>query len=236
MKTTQLFAIPMFIAIAACSSSSSSPGPEQDKGLTGGGEGTAESAPDTNPSGVPYPTDKIGTTPATGTAPGNRIANYKFLGYLNGDKSQGLQPVSLANYFDPEGRQYKLIHIQASGVWCIYCQKETEAVAPMKAKLDALKVVWLMSLAEGATGGTPSTKKDLDGWIAEYKAPFTHVLDPGNKNLGPFYNAAALPWNADVSAKTMEIIDAHEGAATTEAAILQGINESLAKAEKSTLK
>jgi hypothetical protein len=143
MKIARLFVAPL--VLVACSSSSSST--PQDKGLTDDGTGAAASAPDTNPDGVPYPSDNVGTNPRSGNRAGDRIANYKFLGYPNGDVSQGLQPVSLAQYFDPAGTRYKLIHIQASGSWCPHCVNEVNAVSPIKNDLDTRKVVWLVSLA-----------------------------------------------------------------------------------------
>jgi hypothetical protein len=201
--------------------------------------GAANSAPDTNPAGDPYPTANIGTTPRKGNCqtdpttcvPGNRIANFKFLGYPNADKSQGLKPLSLAQYYDPTGRTYRILHLQAAGVWCSACQAETELIVPMKGEFDAIKAVWVVSLAEGPTPGTPSKQKDLDGWIAEFKSPFTHFLDPGNANLGPFYDATALPWNANIDARTMEILTSGTGTPPTAAAILQELTDAIAASD-----
>lgn len=225
MKIARILALPV-VFVLACSSETAAP--EQDTGLKDDGTGAVE-APDTNPDGVAYPSSNLGTNQRSGSKAGNLINNYKFLGYPDANPANGLQPMSLAQFFDPEGKRYKLIHIQASGVWCIYCQKETEVVVPLKAKFDEMKVVWLVSLAEGASQGTPSKSKDLDGWIAEFKSPYPHVLDPGNKNLGVFYDAAALPWNANVNAKTMEILQAGTGAHTTEDAVMTELNEWLEK-------
>jgi len=205
----------------------------QDPGLTG--SGAAAAAPDTNPEGVPYPTDNIGTLARRPGRPGNRIQNFKFLGYPNANVAGGLQPVSLAQFFDPEGKRFKIIHIQASGVWCSACQAETKTVVPLKAELDQRKTVWLVSLAEGPTPGTASKQRDLDGWIAEFKSPFTHWLDPNNANLGPFYDAAALPWNANIDARTMEILTAGTGGVVTAKGILDEIDSALALAKESTL-
>lgn len=221
------------LAFACSSSSSTASAPPQDPGLTGDGdENTAVQAPDANPDGVPYPTAGIGTKPRSGTKAGNRIQNFKFYGYPNGDEAQGLQPVALANYFDPEAKNVQLIHIQASGTWCPHCEKELEAVTPIKAELDKRKVVWLVSIAEGPTPGVPSKKADLDSWMSEFKPPYTHVLDPGNKNLGPFYDAAALPWNANVDARTMEILSAGVGAVETSDGILQELDSTIADMNK----
>ena len=239
-KTARFFA-PLAVALlAACSSSTpstaSSTGGPQDPGVQGNGDTSAAAAPDTSPDGVPYPTDNIGTGARQGDRPGNKMVNYKFLAYPNGDVSKGLQPVSMASFFDPKGVKYKLIHIQASGSWCVYCVEETKVVAPMRQTLADRKVAWIISLAEGKTPGTPATTSDLDKWMAQYKAPYTHFLDPGNRNFGPFYDAAALPWNANINARTMEILESHVGATTTEAAILSEVDNWLGKIDSGQIK
>jgi hypothetical protein len=232
MKIAPVLAASLSFALFACSSSSET---VQDKGLEGEGVGAAAAAPDTNPEGVPYPTDNIGTMERKGSKPGNRIANFKFMGYLNADKSGGLQPLSLAQFFDPSGTKYRILHIQASGVWCSACQAETETVVPLKPDLEAKKAVWVVSLAEGPTPGTPSKQKDLDGWIAEFKSPYTHFLDPNNANLGPFYDRTALPWNANIDTRTMEILTAGTGAVTTASGIIKEIDDALDLAKASKL-
>lgn len=234
MKIAKTVAFSLALTLFSCASKSTAP--DQDVGLQGEGAGTVNSAPDTNPDGVPYPTDNIGTAERKGSKPGNHIANFKFLGYPGADTSQGLQPISLAQFYDPSGSRFRVIHVQASGVWCTACQAETEVVVPMKAELEAKKAVWLVSLAEGPTPGTPSTQKDLDRWIAEFKSPYTHWLDPGNKNLGPFYDRTALPWNANIDARTMEILTAGTGAVTSKAGIHDEIDEAIRMSDESSLK
>ncbi|MBX3217713.1 MAG: hypothetical protein KF850_37250 [Labilithrix sp.] len=235
MKIAPILAASLLVGLVACASSNSSE-PDQDKGLEGDGVGAADTAPDTNPDGIPYPTDNIGTVERKGTKSGNRIANFKFLGYPDANQTGGLQPISLAQYFDPTGTKYKIIHLQAAGVWCGVCQAETRVVAPMKAELEAKGVVWLVSLAEGATPGVPSKESDLKRWISNFNSPYTHWLDPGNANLGPFYDRTALPWNADIDATTMEILTAGTGGVTSKDGILQKIDEALDLAAKSKLR
>jgi hypothetical protein len=208
MKMTRMFAVPFVIALVACTSTTEQE--QQDPGLEGPGTG-AEAAADTNPYGEPYPTENIGTVPRGAGKPGNRMANFKFLGYPDGDASE-LKPISMADFYDPEGRTHKLIHIQVSGTWCQFCKQETEVVTPLAPKLKERGVVWLMSLAEGRAMSTPSTQTDLDKWVATFNSPFTHLWDSGNKNLGIFYESAALPWNCTIDAKTMEILEAGVGA------------------------
>ena len=243
MKIASLsfLALASIAALAACSSNNTgttatgAPA-DQDKGLGGGGDTTAAGAADKNPDGVAYPTNNIGTNPRAGTTAGNTLANYKFLGYPDGDMTKGLQPFSMANLFDPTGAKVKLIHIQASASWCIYCQEEVKTITPMRQKLADRKVAWVISLAEGPTPGSPSTTADLNKWISQFKAPYTQFLDPGNKNFGPFYDAAALPWNANVNAETMEILSAGVGATTAEQAILDDVDGWFAKIDSGSLK
>ena len=173
------------LALAACSSDSTTPSTApQDPGAVGSGDTSAASAPDKNPDGVPYPTANLGTSPRSGSTPGNVMQNYKFLGYKDGKISNGLTPMSLADFFDPQAKNYKMIRIQASGSWCVHCEKETETVAALSADLASRKVAWIISLAEGPTPGVPSTTTDLTAWINKYQAPYTHFLDPGNHNDG----------------------------------------------------
>jgi hypothetical protein len=215
--------------IAACSSSS------QDPGLSGTGVSAAGAAPDVNPDGKPYPTDNIGTNARKGSTSGNRIANYKFLGYPDADESKGLQPISLAQFYDPTGNRYRIIHIQAAGVWCAACKAETSVVVPNKSILDERKAVWLVSLAEGPTETQPSKEADLVNWIATYKSPFTQWLDPGNQNLGPFYDRSALPWNANIDARTMEILTSATGAIGSASDLSAEIDGALALAASSKI-
>ncbi len=218
----RLFALSATVLLVACGSS-------QDRGLEGEGAVSATDAPDTNPDGVAYPSGPYGINARRGTTPGSTIENYKFVGYPDGDPASGLQPISLANFFDPDGTRIRMIHVQASGTWCTYCRQETKVVATLADKIASRKVVWLMSLAEGASFGQPSTQADLDKWIAQYRAPYPHLLDSGNAKFGPFYDANALPWNANIDARTMEILFSGTGAKTTEADILGELDEWLQK-------
>jgi hypothetical protein len=52
---------------------------------------------------------------------------------------------------------------------------------------------------------------DLNYWVNNHKSNFTEVMDPGLTNFAGFFNAAAVPWNADIDVRTMEIIDASVG-------------------------
>ena len=158
-----------------------------------------------------YPTEGLGTKPRT-TQPGDKIRNFKFQGYPDGIAANGQKQMKLADYFDPQQKNnIKLIHIQASGVWCTYCRQESDEVAPKIQAWREKGVVYIMSMAEGASNNVPAQTKDLDKWLKDHNLVTPAWLDSGNQQLGIFYEAAAMPWNATIDATTMEIIDSHMG-------------------------
>jgi hypothetical protein len=216
MSFPRLVAAVATLALAAACSSSSK---NQDKGLTAGGDDTIQGH-DTNPDGVPYPADHLGfrarnNATVTTAPPGDRIQNFKFLGYPDADISKGLQPVALADYYDPEGKKYKIIHVSVSGVWCEWCIAETKALVPLVPQLKDKKVVYLTALSEDIRHA-PAQQKDLDFWINTYHPNYTQLLDPGNRNLGPFFTSAGIPWNGNIDARSMEVLSSITSAPSTD--------------------
>lgn len=216
MRTSAPPTLGIFAALAlvvSCGSSSSTSGAQQDRGVEpGGGQGgsTVEGT-DANPYGKPYPKTNIGYQARSGSRAGNIMRNYKFLGYPGGDSSKGLQPISLADYFDPEMRQYKIIHFTAGALWCPPCNQEAQATVPIIPELTQKKVGYIQAIIEGNVRGTPSVAKDLDIWKERHSINYTIFLDPGQQNLGQFFDAAAIPWNANLDARTMEILSSAVG-------------------------
>jgi hypothetical protein len=176
----------------------------------GGGVGPgAASGGNVNPDGVPYPAPAggYGHSARKGKTPGSIIQNFKFFGYPDADESKGLQTIALADYYDPCGQRLKLLHLSVAAVWCEPCNEETVALVASKAQLDAEHVVLVQALSDGPTKTVPATTSDLKFWIQENKSNFTEMLDPNLANLGVFFDAAAVPWNADIDPRTMEILD-----------------------------
>jgi len=200
------------LGVACSSSGTTTNAPDsgaQDPGITGPGEGAGS---EVNSYGAAYPSDNLGYTPRAGSTPGNRVRNYKFLGYKNPAASKEVATISLADYFDPEVREYKIIHLVASSVWCGPCQQETEEINKVEAGLKAQKIVFVQALIDGPKQGTGATQGDLEKWTKGYGNPFPTMLDPNVKNLGEFFQAAAVPWNANLDARSMEILSASLGA------------------------
>jgi len=214
---TAVFALA--IAVVLVPSVTSGCGSSQDAGLQPSGSGTATQ--EKNPYGAIYPTTNQGTHARTAATPGNVIKNYRFQGYPTDsgkavDMSQGLKTVQLADYFDPDqkllgDRGIKVIHLSVAAVWCDPCNAETNDSVAAAADLVPQGVVFLQALDDGPVEGRGATKDDLDGWITSHKINFTEMLDPGLKNFGTFFDAAAVPWNANVDARSMEILEAGVG-------------------------
>jgi hypothetical protein len=221
--------VPVLALAAAACASEAQPAPTQNAGVDRG-TATYDSSivnRETNTYQVAYPTSDIGTAAATWkawnsktnhgrTTPGQRLRNYKFLGYQNADVNSAITTVTMADYFDPEQKHadgpIKLVHLQAAGVWCSACRSEAASLRKIHDGLRAEGVIWLTTVCEGKDPGVESNLADLKSWITSTKGMNTTVLDPGNFNLGVFYKAAAIPWNAWIDARTMEIMDYHEGA------------------------
>jgi len=203
-----------FGALGACSSGGNhgAPGAACNPCDPEGGA-LATSGHDANPYGVAYPSPPggYGRKARSGNTPGSVMQNFKFLGYPNGDRSQGLQTIALADYYDPCQKSYKLLHLTVAGVWCGPCNQETDAIVGAKSQLDSERVAVLQALDDGKTQGVPATTSDLDYWMNLHKVNFTEMLDPGLTNLGGFFDAAAIPWNCDLDPRTMEIIDESTG-------------------------
>ncbi|HEY2511106.1 MAG TPA: hypothetical protein VGI39_09630 [Polyangiaceae bacterium] len=196
-------------SLEACSSEAA-PRTGVDPGSPSAGQGS-----ELNPDGVPYPAPSgaYGHLARSGSTPGSVLKNFKFLGHADG--SGALSTVALADYYDPCNKRYKILHLSVAAVWCEPCNQETSAVVADRASpegtLAADKVVFLQALDDGPTEGTPATVSDLDYWIKSHGSNFTEMLDPGLANLGGFFNAASIPWNADIDVRTMEMLTSSEG-------------------------
>ncbi len=206
-------AVVAFATMVQCSS-------RQGSSIEGGGvTGAAQNESDGGSSS--YPSANIGTAQRGVTAgvpnaqPGSVIANFKFLGYPDADTSKGLQTISLADYYDPSASKHKVLHIIAAAEWCNPCNVETSELltdlASPSTDYEAQGVVYLETLIEGKTPNLGATQADLNDWVGAEHPTFTEVLDPEAGQLGIFFNAAAVPFNADIDVRSMEVLQAGTG-------------------------
>jgi hypothetical protein len=221
------------IIFGACSSA-----PLPDPGTKGPTVQTQCSAADQNPSGTCYPIDDIGTGArssfSSNGTPGQRIANFAFTGYPTADTTL-LTPgtpstIHLANFYNPDGKsatfagtQIKLIHLTVAAVWCGPCNEETDFIsggnwtgantggASFAKELAPDGVVFVQAISDGATPGIGATINDLNNWINHHQSDFPEMVDPGVQNLGVFFDGAAVPFNMNIDARSMEILSTELG-------------------------
>ncbi len=167
---------------------------------------------DHNPEGVPYPTGQLGARPRQGSIPGDTIPNFMFRGYVDGDTSGGLRTVSLADYFDPSGERNLVLHLMAAAMWCPVCTGQTEAMVAAQAALRAEGAVVVQAIIMGPDPDVPPDRCDLVDWIEQEDTNFTVVLDVEARRIASVTVINAVPWNALVDTRTMEVLQAGEGA------------------------
>lgn len=161
--------------------------------------------------GVPYPTDNIGTRGRTRSRPGDRIANFAFQGYVDGDPKGTLKTVSLADYFDPEQKRHKILHIQGVAGWCGICAGEARQTAPVVAQLREEGAIVIQILFQGQTQTNGPALVDLEKWCNTYETQHPVLFDANARRLSVF-GIDGFPWNALVDTRTMEILDQGTGA------------------------
>ena len=219
------------LLFTACSAA-----PPQDPGPTPPVQTQGCDVTQQNSYGVCYPTVDIGTGVRAGQVSGSRLSNFAFTGYAASDTNVlaagSTKTIRLADYYDPQqkgvpgvigGVPIKIIHVVVSAVWCNPCNEETDFLSGANwtganttgtswaKELAPLGVVFVQALDDGAITGTGATVTDLNNWINHHQNDFTTTLDPGNQNLGVFFDAAAIPFNMNIDARSMEILSGEVG-------------------------
>ncbi len=167
---------------------------------------------ETNPDGLPYPADHIGGRKRSGTRPGDRMPNLTLRSYRNG-RADGLETISLAEYFDPDQKRNKVLHIQVAATWCAICSAELEATVTVTEPLKERGVVFLEILVSGATAGEGPSLEEVDRWIDRHKTNFPTAIDVRARRLAPLgVSGSAMPHDILIDTRTMEILDSSIGA------------------------
>lgn len=166
-----------------------------------------------NPDGIPYPTDHIGGQKRGGTHPGDRMPNFTFHGYRDGDRSKGLTTISMADYYDPSMARNKVLYVQFAGTWCAVCSGELEASVTITDKAKAKGIVLLEVVVSGATAGKGPSLDEFNGWADRHHTNFTTAIDVRAKRTSLIgINGEAMPHDVLIDTRTMEILDSSVGA------------------------
>lgn len=166
-----------------------------------------------NPDGVAYPTDHLGGQKRSGKIPGDRIPNLAFHGYVDGDRSKGLQTISLADYYDPQNKRWKLLHIEVAATWCAICSSEADATVTVKEPLGAKGVAYLEVIGSGPTAGIGPSLGNVDDWMTGHHSNFSTALDVRGRRMATIgVQNSVMPWDVMIDVRTMEILDSSGGA------------------------
>jgi hypothetical protein len=167
----------------------------------------------TNPDGVPYPTDSLGSAKRVGKIPGDRIPNLTFQAYVDGDVSKGLAVVSLADFYDPNQTRNKVLHIEGAATWCEICASEADATTTAKAFMNGKGVVYLEVIVSGPTQQRGPSLGDVTGWMSAHKSNFSTAIDVRARRMsGIGVDGTVMPWDILIDTRTMEILDSSGGA------------------------
>jgi hypothetical protein len=190
--------------------------------VSGPGIGACSSEPDelsdpdlptvtTNPDGVPYPTDHIGSVKRSHGRPGDRIPNFTFRAYRSG-RAGGLETVSLAEYFDPQQRRNKVLHLQVAATWCAICSGELEATMTVVEPLKERGVLFLEVVISGQTAGKGPSQSEVEDWIDRHHTTFPTGIDVRGRRLAALgVSTSAVPYDVLLDTRTMEILDSSVG-------------------------
>ena len=191
-------------AVASCSASQDTPPDFPDPDVPGH---------DTNPDGLAYPTDHIGGTAHHSKVAGDRIPNFTFEAYVDGDRAAGLKTISLADYFDPQQKRNKVLHIEVSAVWCAICSTVTTETVKIKDELGKEGVVYLEVMTAGNRPGAGPSLGEVDDWVTRHSSNITTAIDVSSRRLGSIgVDPGVRPWDIVVDTRTMEILESSGGA------------------------
>lgn len=148
-----------------------------------------------------------------GTSVGDIIQDKALYGYKNADSEWDV--VRLSDFYDPEGKNHTVMHINVSARWCTVCQAEARAESPKCTDDPAVGglakrgLVCYSAIFEG-TGSSkkppkPATKEDVDAWRDQFELSQAVVQDETMK-WGEFFDKSATPLNMVVDLKTMQIV------------------------------
>jgi hypothetical protein len=158
-----------------------------------------------NPVGPTYPTEDLGGRPRKGSQAGQHFPNLTFEGLLSAATAATPAAVTMADYYDPDGLHYDLLHVMAIFLWCPHCSNETTAVSKIASWQSAHRVATLQIAMQGYGGAAP-TWAELQKWATDHNVGFPVVADAKGAQLGAYFPVGSVPVNIMVSPRTMEVL------------------------------
>ncbi len=158
-----------------------------------------------NPEGAPYPSENIGGRPRTAAEPGQVFPNLTFEGIASAQAIDTPAVVAMADYYDPDGARYDLLHVVGIFLWCPHCNNESNALMQIATWRADHRVAVLQIAMEGYGSGAPGWN-ELQRWVRDHSLDFPLVVDGEGAALGDYFPVASVPLNIVVEPRTMEIL------------------------------
>ena len=161
--------------------------------------------PDGGASTPAYPTANIGGRPRTATQPGQIFPNLTLQGVRSAATVNTPATVSMAEYYDPDGLHYDLLHVMAIFMWCPHCNNETNDVSTIAAWQTSHRVA-AVQIAMLGYGNASPTWAELQKWVGDHKLAFPVLVDGQGAQLGQYFSVNYVPINIVVNPRSMEIL------------------------------
>lgn len=201
MKYLQLVGWGLAFGLAACTNADGLVVPMPDADL--GGRAA-------NPEGAAYPSTNIGGQPRTAGRPGQTFPNLTLAGIASIASIDEPAVVSLADYYDPTGSRYDLLHVIGIFLWCPHCNNETNGLMQISAWRAEHRVAVIQIAMEGYGGWVPGWN-ELQRWVRDHGTDFPVVVDGEGAALGEYFAVGSVPLNIVVAPRTMEILGVDVG-------------------------
>jgi thiol-disulfide isomerase/thioredoxin len=168
-----------------------------------------------NPAGVAYPTKNLGPNV------GEIIPNLAFEGYPDSSTSAGLTNVSLADFYDPTGKDHTVLFVTVAATWCSACASEASIMKSIGPTYRAKGVVMMEVLVAGQSSGYGPSQSELDAWVHDHATTWTVTADVRGRRLFGQLGFVGVPSSMLLDTRTMEIIHQASGAPDDLGAYLQ---------------
>jgi hypothetical protein len=166
-----------------------------------------------NPDGTAYPTTNLGGRPRTATQAGQTFPNLTLQGVRSAATMDTPAVVSTAEYFDPTGARYDLLHVIGIFMWCPHCNNETNNLSTIPAWQADHRVAVVQIAMLGYGNASPSWS-ELQKWVGDHSLNFPVLVDGQGAQLGQYFSVNYVPLNIVVNPRTMEVLDVTVGEVT----------------------
>jgi hypothetical protein len=151
-----------------------------------------------------YPTDNWGGKV------GQRFPNLSFEGVASAATADVPTVINVADYYDPTGKRYDLLHIVIVAMWCSHCDKQATAMADLATWQSGQRVASFELAIDGPNRTGPSMA-EVKTWAVKHDLSTPVARDPQSASIKPHLTVSYIPLHLLVNPRTMIILDATTG-------------------------